>query len=55
MPAQTIAEAVFARALSAIKDERQAASQKLAGPAQSFSGDRKVFLEQLRQALFAST
>jgi len=54
VPAQTIAEAVFARALSAIKDERLIASQKLAGPGAQFSGDKKVFLEQLRQALFAS-
>jgi 6-phosphogluconate dehydrogenase len=54
VPAQTIAEAVFARALSAIKDERLVAAQKLAGPSITFSGDRKAFLEQLRQALFAS-
>jgi len=54
VPAQTIAEAVFARALSAIKDERLVASQKLAGPGASFSGDKAVFLGQLRQALFAS-
>jgi 6-phosphogluconate dehydrogenase len=54
VPAQTIAEAVFARALSAIKDERLMASQKLAGPGAIFEGDKKAFLEQLRQALFAS-
>jgi len=54
VPAQTIAEAVFARALSAIKDERLIASQKLAGPETKFTGDKKAFLEQLRQALFAS-
>jgi 6-phosphogluconate dehydrogenase len=54
VPAQTIAEAVFARALSAIKDERLVASEKLAGPGAQFNGDKEAFLEQLRQALFAS-
>ena len=54
VPAQTIAEAVFARALSAIKDERLVASQKLAGPGAKFSGDKNAFIEQLRQALYAS-
>jgi 6-phosphogluconate dehydrogenase len=54
VPAQTIVEAVFARALSAIKDERLVAAQKLAGPEMEFSGDKAAFLEQLRQALFAS-
>jgi len=54
VPAQTIAEAVFARALSAIKDERLVASQKLAGPGATFTGEKQAFLEQLRQALFAS-
>lgn len=54
VPAQTIAEAVFARALSAIKDERLVASQNLTGPEVKFTGDKRAFLEQLRQALFAS-
>lgn len=54
VPAQTIVEAVFARAMSAIKDERLVAAKHLAGPAASFNGDKKTFLEQLRQALFAS-
>ena len=54
VPAQTIAEAVFARALSAIKHERLVAAQKLAGPGPMFAGDKTAFLEQLRQALFAS-
>jgi 6-phosphogluconate dehydrogenase len=54
VPAQTIVEAVFARALSAIKDERLVASQKLAGPGATFTGDKETFLDHLRQALFAS-
>jgi len=54
VPAQTIAEAVFARALSAIKDERLVAAQVLTGPGAYFSGDKQTILEQLQQALFAS-
>jgi len=54
VPAQTIAEAVFARALSAIKDERLVASQQLSGPEVMFTGDKSAFLDQLQQALFAS-
>jgi 6-phosphogluconate dehydrogenase len=54
VPAQTIAEAVFARALSAIKDERLVASEKLAGPGTTFSGDKAKFLTMLQKALYAS-
>jgi 6-phosphogluconate dehydrogenase len=54
VPAQTIVEAVFARAMSAIKDERVRAAEQLTGPKVTFNGDRTAFLEQLRQALFAS-
>jgi 6-phosphogluconate dehydrogenase len=53
-PAQTIAEAVFARMLSALKKERVAASAILAGPTAKFKGDQKDFLEMIRQALFCS-
>ena len=49
-----IAEAVFARCLSAIKDERVAASNKLAGPAGKFAGDREKFLADLEQAVYAA-
>jgi 6-phosphogluconate dehydrogenase len=54
VPAQTIAEAVFARALSAIKDERIAASKILSGPAKSFDGNKAEFIDMLQQALYAS-
>jgi 6-phosphogluconate dehydrogenase len=54
VPAQTIAEAVFARALSAIKDERLGAADKLAGPVATFKGDKSTLLDMLRQALYAS-
>ena len=49
-----IAEAVFARCLSAVKDERVAASKVLPGPDTKFEGDKKAFIDQLRDAVFAS-
>ena len=54
IPAQTVAEAVFARAMSAIKEERTAASKILLGPKPTFSGDKKDFVEKIRRALYAS-
>ena len=54
IPAQTIAEAVFARMMSALKKERVAASAVLSGPQQTFNGDRKAFIEMIRKALYAS-
>ena len=53
-PTTTITEAVFARCLSAIKDERVAAARVLKGPAISFDGDCEEFVEEVRQALYAS-
>lgn len=49
-----IAEAVFSRCLSAVKDERVAASKVLTGPNTKFEGNRATMLEDIRQALFAS-
>lgn len=54
MPLTLIAEAVFARCLSAMKDDRVAASQLLKGPDAKFSGDRDAFVHSIRQALYAS-
>ncbi len=54
MPVTLIAEAVFARCLSALYDERQTASRTLAGPSSRFEGDKKTFVEDIRQALLAS-
>jgi 6-phosphogluconate dehydrogenase len=54
IPLTLIGEAVFARCLSAMKDERVAASKVLSGPAASFDGDKKAFIEDIRNALFAS-
>jgi 6-phosphogluconate dehydrogenase len=53
-PAQTVADAVFARMLSALKPERVAAARVLQGPAPRFTGDRTAFLEMIRKALFSS-
>ena len=53
-PLTLIGEAVFARCLSAAKDERVAASKILSGPKPAFKGDRKAFLNDLRQALYCS-
>jgi len=54
MPVTLIGEAVFARCLSAIKEERLAASKVLRGPRIAFKGDRQTFVEDIRQALYAS-
>ena len=54
MPVTLIGEAVFARCLSAIKEERTAASKILSGPSHSFDGDKAAFVEDIRQALLAS-
>ena len=54
IPAMTIAEAVFARTLSAIKVERVGASKILRGPKAGFKGDKNEFIEMIRKALYAS-
>jgi len=53
-PLTLIGEAVFARCLSALKEERVAASKVLKGPRAKFRGDRTKFVEDLRKALYAS-
>ncbi len=53
-PLTLIGEAVFARCLSALKQERVAASKVLSGPRPEFKGDKKAFVDDLRQALYAS-
>ncbi len=52
--APTIAEAVFARCISAIKEERVAASKLLPGPRASFKGGKASFVESVRRALYAA-
>jgi len=54
VPAQTIAEAVFARFMSAIKEERLEASKVLSGPEAKFEGEKEEFIEMIRRALYAS-
>ena len=54
IPAQTIAEAVFARAMSAIKEERVAAAEVLKGPGVALDVERGDFIERIRKALYAS-
>ncbi len=53
-PASTIAEAVFARNLSALKEERLEAARLFEPPQAQFTGDKQAFIEQVRQALYAS-
>ena len=54
-PLTLISESVYARCLSALKEERVEASKILEGPEPvRFTSDRKAFLEDLRRALFAS-
>jgi 6-phosphogluconate dehydrogenase len=54
IPLTLIGEAVFARFLSALKDERVAASTVLSGPTLRFDGDKQAFIDDLREALYAS-
>ncbi|MGG1878504.1 NADP-dependent phosphogluconate dehydrogenase [Paenibacillus cisolokensis] len=55
VPLSIITESVFARFISAMKEERVAASKLLNGPAAgSYDGDRAEFIEAVRKALYAS-
>ena len=54
IPITLIAEAVYSRCVSAMKEERVAAARKLKGPKPTIKGDHKKFIEAIRQALYAS-
>ncbi|QED48543.1 NADP-dependent phosphogluconate dehydrogenase [Cytobacillus dafuensis] len=55
VPLPIITESVFARFISAMKDERVEASKILSGPSKAaFSGDKKSFIESVRKALYMS-
>jgi 6-phosphogluconate dehydrogenase len=55
VPSTLVTEAVYARALTALKQQRVQASKVLRGPTGGrYQGDRKQFIEQVRQALYAS-
>jgi 6-phosphogluconate dehydrogenase len=53
-PLTLIGEAVFARCLSALKDERLKASKVLKGPRATFKGNKDKFIDDIRKALYAS-
>lgn len=53
VPVTLIGEAVFARCLSALKDERVKVSKVLPGPLIKFQENKKDFLENLRKAVYA--
>ncbi len=54
IPLTLIGEAVFARCLSAVKEERVKASEILPGPTSRYAGDRASFVADLEKALYAS-
>jgi 6-phosphogluconate dehydrogenase len=54
VPANSIAEAVFARYLSALKDEREAAARRLAGPEYRYEGARDALIGAVHAALYCS-
>jgi len=54
VPSILVTLAVYARGLSAMKQARVGASKVLGGPSGQYRGDRRGFIEQIRQALYAS-
>jgi 6-phosphogluconate dehydrogenase len=54
IPLTMIVEAVLSRSLSALKEERVAASKVLTGPKPRIAGDSKAFVDDLREAVYAS-
>jgi 6-phosphogluconate dehydrogenase len=54
VPSTLVTEAVYARSLSALKEERVRASKVLHGPAGRYEADAKPFIDAVRQALYAS-
>ena len=54
VPVTLIGEAVYSRCLSAMKDERAAASKILNGPQPPKAGSRDTFIENVRRALYCS-
>jgi 6-phosphogluconate dehydrogenase len=54
IPLTLIGEAVFARCLSAMKDERVIASKVLSGPQKTFNGDKEAFIRDIKNALYMS-
>lgn len=54
VPSTLVTEAVYARGLSSAKDSRVKASKSLTGPSPKYDGDKKEFIDAIRQALYAS-
>ncbi len=54
IPASTITEAVFARCISAIKEERVQAAKVIKGPHKKYEGNKESLLEAIKQALYAA-
>lgn len=54
VPLTLIADSVFARCISAKKEQRVAASKVISGPDVHFDGDKAEFIESLRQAVLAA-
>jgi 6-phosphogluconate dehydrogenase len=54
IPITLISEAVYARALSAMKEEREQAARILKGPAAKFDGDKEEFVNDIEQAMYAA-
>ncbi len=54
IPLTMVVEAVFARSLSAMKEERVGASKVLTGPVPEFKGDKAQFIEDIKNALYAA-
>ena len=54
VPLTMVVEAVMGRALSALKDERVAASKALSGPQPMIVGDKQAFINDLEEAVYAS-
>ena len=54
VPLTLIGEAVFARCLSAMKDDRVAASKVIRNDRKKYEGDREAFIEDIRKALYAA-
>ncbi|MEH6592253.1 MAG: decarboxylating NADP(+)-dependent phosphogluconate dehydrogenase [Halioglobus sp.] len=54
MPLTLITESVYSRCISALKEQRLAASRVLKGPKTGFSGDKAALVDELEQALYAA-
>jgi 6-phosphogluconate dehydrogenase len=54
VPLTIVVEAVFGRALSSLKNERSTAAKVLSGPKSLIKGDKRTFIKDLEQAVYAS-